>query len=239
MWAYLLLGVAVLVIAALVGRWFAASPPATLARIIKWSGLVLGGALTVFLAVTGRAGLAMIPLALIVLPALLTRMFGASAAGRGRPSPGRNSNVSTSYLRMTLDHDSGEMSGEVIAGRFAGRRLGDLALDDLIALLDDFRRSDAPSAQLLEAYLDRVHGAEWRKKAAAGAAGEGGPAGAAPSGRMSVAEAREILGVGPDATVEEIKEAHRRLMLKLHPDQGGSTYLASKINQAKDVLLGH
>lgn len=232
MWTYLLLGIAVLVIAVLIGRWFASSPPAMLARIIKWGGLLLGGALTVFLAVTGRAGLALIPLALIVLPPLLSRMFGLRPGGSGQPSAGQTSTVSTPYLRMTLDHDSGEMAGEVVAGRFTGRRLSDLSLADLLALLEECQRSDAQSAQLLEAYLDRTQGSDWRAKAG------GGASGARASSRMSVEEAREILGVGEDATAEEIKEAHHRLMLKLHPDQGGSTYLASKINQAKDVLLG-
>ncbi|HLB07252.1 MAG TPA: DnaJ domain-containing protein [Alphaproteobacteria bacterium] len=238
MWTYLLLGIAILVIALFLGRWFASSPPATLARIIKWGGVTLAAAAALFLAVTGKAAQAIIPLALLVLPVILARLFSGprmGPAGTGRPSTGQTSNVNTSYLRMTLDHDTGEMAGEVVAGSFTGRPLSDLTLDDLLRLFEECRRNDPPSAQLLEAYLDRKHGAEWRAKA--GPAGAG--AGETPSSaKMTVEEAREILGVGPDASPDDIKEAHRRLMLGLHPDHGGSTYLASKINQAKDLLLG-
>ena len=58
------------------------------------------------------------------------------------------------------------------------------------------------------------------------------------SGKMTVEEAREVLGVKPSASREEIIQAHKRMMQKVHPDRGGSDYLAAQINQAKDTLLG-
>jgi hypothetical protein len=158
-----------------------------------------------------------------------------AAAG---PSEGQSSTVETDFLRMRLDHDSGRMGGEVLRGTFQGRELDDLSLTELLDLLEECQISDSRSATILEAYLDRVRPEDWR------AAG-GGPSGRAESGEasrggggaMTRNEAYEVLGLEPGASAGEIKDAHRRLMLKMHPDQGGSTYLAAKINQAKDLLL--
>jgi DnaJ-domain-containing protein 1 len=125
--------------------------------------------------------------------------------------------------------------------------LSALGIEALLALLEECRVEDPPSARVLEAYLDRIEPA-WRQRGAAGAeAGAGGQrrtggaSGPPPPGRnrMSRQEALELLDLEKNATPEQIKEAHRRLMNKNHPDKGGSTYLAAKINEAKEVLLGH
>lgn len=63
-------------------------------------------------------------------------------------------------------------------------------------------------------------------------------AGRANPGKMTMAQAREVLGVKDNASKEEIIMAHKRMMQKVHPDRGGSDYLAAQINQAKDTLLG-
>jgi len=153
------------------------------------------------------------------------------------PSPGQTSDVETRYLRMSLDHDSGTLDGTVLDGRYRGRHLRELDLGELMDLLRECRINDEQSAAILESYLDRIHGAGWRDEEAGTGRAGGGPRSAAGS-TMTRDEAYEILGLKPGAGPEEIKQAHHRMMLKNHPDQGGSTYLATKINQAKDLLLG-
>jgi DnaJ-class molecular chaperone len=87
----------------------------------------------------------------------------------------------------------------------------------------------------LQAYLDRVYGDDWQQQAGDQARQQT----ASPSGEMSRDEALQVLGLSDGASEDEIVEAHRRLMQKLHPDRGGSSYLAAVINQAKDTLLGN
>jgi hypothetical protein len=149
----------------------------------------------------------------------------------GGPARGQSSDVETAWLRMSLDHDSGAMDGTVLQGAWKGRRLSELSVESLLDLLGECRVSDPDSAQILEAYLERAR-PDWREKAGAPTQE------AAPSAAMSREEAYRILGLEPGADDAAIREAHRRLMMKLHPDLGGSSYLAAKINQAKDLLIG-
>lgn len=156
----------------------------------------------------------------------------AKAAGLGsNPGGPDTSHVRSKFLHMTLDHDSGEMDGEILQGDFQGQRLSQLPVGDLLVLLDGYRAEDQDSAALLQAYLDRYHDG-WEEQGSRGRQ-DADPGG----GPMSREEAGQVLGIDPDATKEEIITAHRRLMQKLHPDRGGSDYLAAKINQAKDLLL--
>ncbi|MFQ5785368.1 MAG: molecular chaperone DnaJ [Alphaproteobacteria bacterium] len=234
--AYMLLGVALLGLVLLFARWFVRADPKLLVTAVKWVGGTLAALLAVYLVVSGRAA----ALLGFLIPALFLlrrlRTVGSLLGGfaRSRPTPGQSSSVETAYLRMRLDHDSGEMDGTVLRGPFAGRALSELALDDLLDLLAECARADAQSARVLESYLDRSGHDDWRERMEAR---ERGRAGVGKTG-MTPDEAREILGVAPGATPEEIKEAHRHLMQANHPDHGGSTYLAAKINLAKEVLLG-
>jgi hypothetical protein len=236
---YIALGIFLLLIVLVLGRAFVAANPATLARGLRW-GLGIGAALLIgVLFATEQLGPALALtgglLGVVLRGRALWQQFRATAG----PRPGRVSEVETDTIRMTLDHDTGAMDGMVRRGRQQGRRLTEMSQSELVALWRECLADDEAAAKLLETYLDRA-APNWRSGDAGqqGAGQEqrkGGAAGA--SGAMTRKEAYEILDLKPGATEQEIKAAHRRLMLKLHPDQGGSTYLASRVNQAKDLLL--
>jgi len=223
---FLLSGLALLVVVVLLVHGFAGANPRWLAAQLKRGAGIVALAASVFLTVRGAAGYAA-PLA--VLGAWL--LFGGGRVPSMRKAGGQTSQVRTDYLEMELDHDTGEISGRVLRGIFQGRRIETLKAAELALLWQDARADDPRSAQLIETYLDRMH-PSWREDMARGEREMQGP-----DGRMSPAEAYEILGLSPGASREEIRRAHRELMVRLHPDRGGSTYLASKINEAKEVLL--
>ena len=167
------------------------------------------------------------------IPLLKRMLAGMGAAKPGpQPSSGQTSTVQSRYIRMTLNHDSGDINGEVLSGQFEGSKLGQLNLEALLQLLRECQ-DDEESVALLQAYLDRVYADTWQQQA--GAQGQRQtPSGA---GEMSREEALRVLGLSSDVGEAEIIEAHRRLMQKLHPDRGGSAYLAARVNLAKDTLL--
>jgi DnaJ domain len=152
----------------------------------------------------------------------------------GRAGSGRKSTVRSAMFEMQLDHESGEMDGTVLTGRHEGSSLSSLSEQELMEMLRQTGQ-DAESAALLETYLDRRFPG-WRENADAHTDSRHGRS--SGSGPVTKEEAYQILGLAPGAGAKEIREAHRRLMKKIHPDSGGSTFLASKINEAKDVLLG-
>ncbi len=229
MFPYFLLGLVLVAAAYFLLRWFVAAPPAQVRKVLLTAGLILGPILIIALALGGRLTLASLLVPALLLLLLIRPLKRFQAAQRG-PSPGRSSEVRTRFLKMLLDHDSGEMTGAVLEGPYAGRRLEALAEEDLFDLWRLCLAEDEQSARVLESYLDRRLGGDWQ-------AGAGAAPGAS-SEAMTREEAFRILGLEPDAGAEEIQAAYRRLMRQHHPDQGGSDYLAAKINQAKALLLG-
>jgi len=219
-------------------QMFRSANPAVMARGIKIAGGLVSLAVAVFVGIKGELAVA-IPLGIFGAGLLGWSPFGTSGfsnigglfgSSSGRSS-GQTSHVRSRYLDMTLDHDSGALTGQIIAGQGAGHSLDEFDLPQLAALMTQF---DAESSALLESYLDRRFPA-WRQDAQANATGR--QSRAAPSGKMTDEEAYQILGLKPGAGRDDIGRAHRSLMKKLHPDQGGSTYLAARVNEAKDTLL--
>jgi hypothetical protein len=230
-------GVVILFVLIFASRAFVNADPKKLTQFVRWflwSLAALGvGTILVLLIASERLGSALALLGFLAPVLLRSKQIWRRVRAASGPSPGTASEVETEYLRMRLDHDSGAMSGTVRRGPSAGRRLDELDRAELLALWRECRIGDEASARLMESYLDRLD-SDWRK--GAGQAGGGGPR--TTSDAMTRDEAYAILGLTSGADAAAIKKAHRDLMMKLHPDQGGSTYLAAKINRAKEVLLG-
>ncbi|NBQ74118.1 MAG: molecular chaperone DnaJ [Acetobacteraceae bacterium] len=226
---WLALGAIALFVLFLLLRAFAHAP---VARVKQMGAVLLGaiGAVLLLLGLfTARGQQALFSLAFF-LPLIMQwaqRWRTNKRFGRPAPQTGSANSVETAFLTMTLHHDSGRMSGNVKAGRFAGRDLASLDLSELLNLLEECRAADPDGAALLEAWLDRAH-PDWRVE----------PGTEPRSATMTRAEALEILGLTEAADEDAIRSAHRRLMRSAHPDQGGSAWLAARINAARDLLLG-
>ena len=235
----LVLALVVLAVAALGIAWLLRANPSSLARAVR---IVM-----VFVGALGVGG--MLIFGMRFLPGLLPELFGLAGlvitgliarALRNRPSggfsspgSGRRTEVRTAFLQAWIDHDTGDVGGTVLTGRFAGRTLDSLGDGELLELLEE-SSADADSRRVLESYLDRRLGADWRNTRQP-------PHGSAPRGPrtdMTPEEALAVLGLAEGASEEDIKAAHRRLIQRMHPDVGGTTDLAARINRAKDVLLG-
>lgn len=225
-------------LAALIGaygflRWFASANPATLLaggrKSLFWAGMAVAAVLSL----TGRIGLG-IPLAIVLIYLNGRGVFGESKPKAPKAAAGkRRSMVRSAALEMELDHQTGRMTGRVLAGSFEGRDLDTLDAPALERLAFEIS-ADPESRSLLEVYLDRRMPG-WREHVKAEAAA--GRRRAPDTGPMSEEEAYQILGLPKGAGEPEIRAAHRRLMKKVHPDSGGSNFLAARINEAKDRLL--
>jgi len=238
---------AVAILLYLLVGWFRRTPSLQIITSIRKNILWGVGAVLIVLVVTGRmhwlygviAGL--IPVAQRLFTAWRTisyfQRFSRGGQNKNTASPGQTSSIQTPYLNMSLDHDNGEMSGIVLQGKYKDTKLTELSLNQLIELISECQTSnDTDSVAVLETYLDRYHNNEdtgdWRDQYQH----TSNNTQSHNNSTMTTKEAYQILGIQQSADKKEIKEAHRRLMQKFHPDRGGSTYLSAKINQAKDLL---
>ena len=227
----LLFGIVVLILLLWAVNAFSKADPKQAARLLRYIGGVAALIFALFLLLRGEIALA-VPVGAVGLGWLgwLT-LWPASFGGRTQKRPGQVSRVRSPFLEMELDHDSGAMRGRILTGRYAGYALDALDPQTLIGLIGEI---DNDGRQLLMAYLDRRE-PRWREHAQGDAGAR--QASSAARGKMTEEEAYQILGLQPGAGAQEIGRAHRSLMKKLHPDQGGSTYLAARVNEAKDILL--
>jgi len=233
----------VIVLSVVAWVWLRNQPPSQRKPAIIKLALIAGIAMVVLMALTGRlhvlfALLAFLfPLLRRVLPSILAGRVAGTGRSDAKARPGNQSHVTSDILEMSLDHDSGAMSGKILKGPMVGRELADLGESEFLELLRYCREQDEDSARLLETYLDRRFEDSWRADDEAGADGGESGEGANAGGPLTESEALDILGLEAGASREEIIQAHRRMIQKVHPDRGGSNYLAARINEAKDCLL--
>ncbi len=206
----------------------------TVAALLVVGVLIVLGRLPVqfILAPLGLAAtflLRTLPTLLRLLP--MWQMFKSRLSTNSSSNTGNASKITTAFLAMELDHDSGELTGTVIAGEYSGIALSTLTLQQLLKLRDECA-ADKDSLQVLEAYLDRYF-PQWQEQSESKRTSSE----STEDHAMSKALAMEILGLEGELSKAAIRNAHRSLMQKLHPDRGGSEYLAKKINQAKETLL--
>lgn len=231
----------------LFGLWLlrlaANAPVASIRQGLLWFAALLGASVLALSVLSGRTA-QVVGLLGVLAPFAwrwwrnrrAARRFGAAPSAGGG---GAESRVETATLDMRLDHATGRMSGRVRTGAHAGRELAELGRAELLSLLAACAADDPESVPLLEAWLDRAD-PDWRNAAeAAGGGGDRaeGARAARGGGRMGREEALAVLGLPDGASENEIRAAHRRLMRSAHPDSGGSNWLASRINEARDVLL--
>lgn len=223
--------------------WLRGMPANQRAPAIMRLTLVVGIFIVVLLAATGRVHFVFALLAFLY--PLLRKVFPSWLASLAsddddQPKTGRQSHVSSEILEMSLDHDSGTMNGKILKGPLEGKQLAELSESEFLDLLRYCRTHDEDSARLLETYLDRRFGDSWRADDNDGTDAGGDANRQADTGKspLTESEALDILGLQPGASREEIIQAHRRMMQKLHPDHGGSNYLAARVNEAKEYLLG-
>ena len=228
---FFIYGLLILVLLLVLGAVFVNTEPAKLLQVGRGIVIVIMAAVIAFLLFTGRFGLAIG--AGMMLAGLLRGANPFARYPRREKGGEQASQVRTEWLEMRLDHESGEISGRVLQGVHVGRALDDLAMAEVKELYTNLLQDDPSSAQLLDSYALRRFGGDWRDGSDA-ASGEAHPP---PPGGMSREEALEILGLDETADEEAIHKAYKQMICRVHPDQGGSSYLAAKINQARDVLL--
>lgn len=233
---FLLFGILTLILGVYLLRQLGRASPARVAENLRMGGGLLAAAAALLVLLRGRVPLALgfggLSLYLFTGESFSWSKFAQMAARRAQAK--KTSRVRTAFLEMTLDLASGDVEGTVLAGTFMGAPLSALSRDELDRLREECAARDPDSVLLLDNYLDRRFPG-WR--AASDGDAHAGRSQAGRGGEMTEEEAYQTLGLRSGAGAEEIVRAHRRLMKERHPDHGGTTADAARLNQAKDRLM--
>lgn len=231
MLAYFIIGVSLLLAVMIGSQAIATADPKKLVKALRISAVIICSVLAGFFALTGRFAYAG-PFVAAALFFLRSKPLFSSR----RPSTGQQSDVETDWLQASLNHDTGEMDAMILRGQFEGRQLSSLSR----AELGEFHHECADDEQtiaILESFIARNFDEDFEAEGGESQSKEERTRATSSDGPMTRQEAFEILELGSDASISDIKAAHRRLMKKFHPDHNGSDYMAAKLNEAKDVLL--
>ncbi|MDI9847521.1 molecular chaperone DnaJ [Rhodoblastus sp. 17X3] len=233
---FLLFGILTLILGVYLLRQLGRASPARVAENLRMGGGLLAAAAALLVLLRGRVPLALgfggLSLYLFTGESFSWSKFAQMAARRAQAK--KTSRVRTAFLEMTLDLASGDVEGTVLAGTFMGAPLSALSREELDRLREECAARDPDSVLLLDNYLDRRFPG-WR--AASDGDAHAGRSQAGRGGEMTEEEAYQTLGLRSGAGAEEIVRAHRRLMKERHPDHGGTTDDAARLNQAKDRLM--
>ena len=242
----LVAGLLLLWLSSILLRGFMRGNPAAMARMVRQGGGIAALLLAVLMILRGEFNLALLSAmaGLWLLGQRAAPTFGSFRAGTngfsGRPrgpAP-QQVRVRTDLLDVVVDRRTGTVRGGFTAGPAAGRELDALSRAECVAGYRWCRSVDLKGAELLEVYLDGRF-AGWREAGDFGENTRGAKTGSGAWGpvRMPDHEAYHVLGLAEGASREEVTRAHRRLMKQYHPDHGGSTAMAARVNEAKDVLM--
>ncbi|MGD8326502.1 MAG: hypothetical protein PVF65_06275 [Sphingomonadales bacterium] len=234
---YLIAGIVLLLLVYYFLDWLKSADPSDVRRSLTSMGIVALVLIALILVFTGRVVAAWpFLLGAFGLYMRLKQAWGLASffkQGLGHSSQkDRVSVVRSSHIKMTLNHENAQLNGKVLKGLFAGKKLSDMDQVQLLNKHEELMHEDQDGLRLLENYLDKAF-PNWRMSYRQNEQRNeaNGP------DKMDEAQALDILGLKAGAKKDEVRAAHKRLMKQLHPDSGGSTYLASKINEARDFLL--
>ena len=202
-----------------------------------------------FLMLIGFLAVVITLLLLLGAGSIIAALFSGSLVETMAGVAGGISRFGSRFLILEMDGTTGAVTGVIRDGLYAGKPLESLSEESLQELLRYYAENDPPSLSLLQAFIARQNQTRNGEASSRNYGGQGHNSQSNTQGsnrgnksrsttQMSHEEALAILGLEEGADKAAITIAYKRLMAKMHPDQGGTTYLAAQINAARETLLG-